>query len=240
MAAKRPGMMIYFEDWESASELLTPEQFKRLFVAVMHTAMGVAAESLDDDKALALVYHLVCDKVERDGRKYEDVCRKRQEAARRGAAARWQNAQNDDLEIKQNAKLCQTMPNDAKRWQKCPTVNVTENVNVTETGTVTHTPPTPSQGEETVCVKCPRWEEVVEYARAAGYGDVDETLARRYIGAQAARGWMGTDGQPIRDWRSWFDSWYNRNIRAISKPQSLSDKVAAVEALKQQFMREEE
>ena len=58
----------------------------------------------------------------------------------------------------------------------------------------------------------------MEYAKSAGCDRCDETLARRFIAAQAAKGWMGTDGKPIRNWRTWFDGWYARNVSVTARP----------------------
>lgn len=231
MAKKRPGMMIYFADWDGVADLLTPEQFKRLFLAVMHASMGEAAESLDDDKTLVLAYRLIQGKMERDAEKYDAVCEKRRAAAGR----RWgkdktpeemtespskadEPAENDGETIESDAndaiafQAMQTMPTVIPTV--IPTVNPTvislpnplsESGGAAETGT---------ERGETV----PSAADVVEYARAAGCERVDEAVARRFIATQAAKGWMGTDGRPIRDWRTWFDGWYARNVSAMARP----------------------
>ena len=59
---------------------------------------------------------------------------------------------------------------------------------------------------------------MIEYAKNAGCDRCDETLARRFIAAQAAKGWKGTDGKPIRNWRTWFDGWYARNVSMTARP----------------------
>lgn len=243
MAARKPGMILYHDKY-AALAALNDHDFRRVIDALMHTSM--TGEPVALDGYLGVIYGLMVGKLREDTATYERVTDARKEAGRRGAAVRWQNAQSREPEVKQSiandGKRIFEIANDSKNANQNQTVTqtVTQTQTVTETGTITHTPPTPSKGDgETVCVRTPRWGEVVEYARMAGYTDVDETLARRYISAQAARGWLGTDGLPIRDWRSWFDSWYNRNIRAINRPQSNSDKIAALEAMKQQYMREE-
>lgn len=112
----------------------------------------------------ALAYHLIVGKVERDIGRYNEVCAKRQEAGRRGAEARKQNAQktNDDFE---QSIAKQANADFAKQNKQTVIVaqNVTQAQDVTETGTIS-SPQTPlmgNGGEE----KAPRWEEVVEYAR---------------------------------------------------------------------------
>lgn len=119
----------------------------------------------------ALAYHLIVGKVERDIGRYNEVCAKRQEAGRRGAAARWQNAQNEEPEkwqsIANDGKRIFEMANDGKHANQNQSLsqNVTQAQDVTQTGTIS-SPQTPltgmgNGGEE----KAPRWEEVVEYAR---------------------------------------------------------------------------
>lgn len=248
MAARKPGMILYHDKY-AALAALDDHDFRRVIDALMHTSM--TGEPVALDGYLGVIYGLMVGKLREDTSTYDRVAEARKEAGRRGAAARWQNAQNEEPEVWQSiandGKRIFEMANDGKNANQNQNVtqNVTQAQDVTETGTITHTPPTPSQGDgETVCVKIPRWEEVVEYARMAGYGDVNETLARRYIGAQAARGWLGTDGAPIRDWRSWFDSWYNRNMQVFNRAQSNGDdvmgKIAAAEALKLRYLSEEE
>ena len=58
----------------------------------------------------------------------------------------------------------------------------------------------------------------MEYAKSAGCDRCDETLARSFIAAQAAKGWKDTDGKPIRNWRTWFDGWYARNVSVKARP----------------------
>lgn len=59
---------------------------------------------------------------------------------------------------------------------------------------------------------------MIEYAKSAGCERCDEALARRFIASQAAKGWLGTDGKPIRNWRTWFDGWYARNVSVTARP----------------------
>ena len=48
------------------------------------------------------------------------------------------------------------------------------------------------------------------YARDASLS-CDETAARRFLAVQAAKGWRDSNGQAIRNWRTWFEGWLGRD-----------------------------
>lgn len=214
MAKKRPGMMIYFADWDGVADLLTPEQFKRLFLAVMHASMGEATESLDDDKALALAYRLIQGKMERDAEKYDAVCERRRAAA----GKRWSQKNGPALqqdEMQEDANACFAM-------QTMPTVTVNPTVNPTVTVNPTLSPQPLSANDQAQSSdtapeterEIPKERDVLKYAKEAGYSEIDKAMARRFIVSQAAKGWNDSNGQPIRNWRTWFDGWLSRERAA--------------------------
>lgn len=245
MAARKPGMILYHDKY-AALAALDDHDFRRVIDALMHTSM--TGEPVALDGYLGVIYSLMVGKLREDTATYDRVAEARKEAGRRGAAARWQNAQNEEPEVWQSiandGKRIFEMANDGKHANQNQSLsqNVTQAQDVTETGTIS-SPQTPltgkgNGGEE----KAPHWEEVVEYARMAGYDRVDELVAKRFVGAHAARGWIATDGKPIRNWRTWFDGWYSRNIDVLARPSkgdALSEELARAEALKRRYLQEE-
>ncbi len=198
--SKRPGMMIYFDQWEYVATILTPEQFKRLFMLLMDKAQNIDVDAPDDDQAVSMAYHLLLPQLDKDAARYEKICEKRRAAINK----RWNNEalQHDEVQMNTSEYKC---------IQKIPTTTTT-------TTTTTNSLPLPPQGDGEKGEKIPEIFEVMEYAKSAGCDRCDETLARRFIAAQAAKGWIGTDGKPIRNWRTWFDGWYARNVSVTARP----------------------
>ncbi len=201
---KRPGMMIYFDQWEYVATILTPEQFKRLFMLLVGKAQGLDVDTPDDDQAVSMAYHLLLPQLDKDAARYDKICEKRRTAANR----RWNNDLLQRDEVQMHASAVASM-------QMMPTTTSTP---TTKTTTTTNSLPLPPQGNGETEEKIPEIFEVMEYAKSAGCERCNEALARRFIAAQAAKGWMGTDGKPIRNWRTWFDGWYARNVSVTARP----------------------
>ena len=202
--SKRPGMMIYFDQWEYVATILTPEQFKRLFMLLIDKAQNLDVDAPDDDQAVSMAYHLLLPQLDKDAARYEKICEKRRAAINK----RWNNdvLQHDEVQMNTSEYKC---------IQKIPTTTTTPTPTTT---TTTNSLPLPPQGDGERGEKIPEIFEVMEYAKSAGCDRCDETLARRFIAAQAAKGWKGTDGKPIRNWRTWFDGWYARNVSVTARP----------------------
>lgn len=203
---KRPGMMIYFDQWEYVATILTPEQFKRLFMLLVGKAQGLDVDTPDDDQAVSMAYHLLLPQLDKDAARYDKICEKRRAAINK----RWNNEtlQHDEVQMNTNEYKC---------IQKIPTTTTTSTP-TTKTTTTTNSLPLPPQGDGEKGEKIPEIFEVMEYAKSAGCDRCNEALARRFIAAQAAKGWLGTDGKPIRNWRTWFDGWYARNVSVTARP----------------------
>lgn len=204
--SKRPGMMIYFDQWEYVAKILAPEQFKRLFMLLVGKAQNLDVDAPDDDQAVSMAYHLLLPQLDKDAARYEKICEKRRAAINK----RWNNEalQRDEVQMNTSEYKC---------IQNIPTTTPTPTT-TTKTTTTTNSLPLPPQGDGEKGEKIPEIFEVMEYAKSAGCDRCDETLARRFIAAQAAKGWMGTDGKPIRNWRTWFDGWYARNVGVTARP----------------------
>lgn len=203
---KRPGMMIYFDQWEYVATILEPEQFKRLFMLLVGKAQGLDVDTPDDDQAVSMAYHLLLPQIDKDAAQYDKICEKRRAAINK----RWNNEtlQRDEVQMNTSEYKC---------IQKIPTTTTTSTP-TTKTTTTTNSLPLPPQGDGEKGEKIPEIFEVMEYAKSAGCDRCDEALARRFIAAQAAKGWLGTDGKPIRNWRTWFDGWYARNVSVTARP----------------------
>ena len=204
--SKRPGMMIYFDQWEYVATILTPEQFKRLFMLLMDKAQNLDVDAPDDDQAVSMAYHLLLPQLYRDAARYEKICEKRRAAINK----RWNNEalQHDEVQMNTSEYKC---------IQNIPTTTTTTTTTPTTT-TTTISLPLPPQGKGDGEREIPTVEEIMEYGKDAGYERVDEATARSFIGQQAARGWLDSGGNVIRDWKSWFSGWYTRNVIASVRP----------------------
>lgn len=202
--SKRPGMMIYFDQWEYVATILAPEQFKRLFMLLMDKAQNLDVDAPDDDQAVSMAYHLLLPQLDKDAARYEKICEKRRTAANK----RWNSdtLQRDEVQMHTSA---------VASMQMMPTTTTTSTPTTT---TTTISLPLPPQGKGDGEREIPTVEEIVEYGKEAGYERVDEATARSFIGQQAARGWLDSSGSVIRDWKSWFSGWYTRNVIASVRP----------------------
>lgn len=202
MAAKRPGMILYHDKYEALSAL-DDHDFRRVIDALMHTSM--TGEPVTLEGYVGVIYSLMASKLHDDISKYERTVEARREAGRRSGEVRRTKVTNVDF-VEQNEQT------------KTKTKTLTKTKTKTLTGNISSLQTSPqgqgNGGEE----KSPRWEEVVEYAKTVGYDRVDELVAKRFVGTQAARGWVATDGKPIRNWRTWFDGWYARNVSVTARP----------------------
>ena len=201
---KRPGMMIYFDQWEYVATILTPEQFKRLFMLLMDKAQNLDVDAPDDDQAVSMAYHLLLPQLDKDAARYEKICEKRRAAINK----RWNNDVLHHAEVQMNTS-------EYKCIQNIPTTTTTTTPTTT---TTTISLPLPPHGDGENGEKIPKIFDVMEYAKSAGCDRCDKTLARSFIAAQAAKGWKDTDGKPIRNWRTWFDGWYARNVSMTARP----------------------
>lgn len=213
MAAKRPGMILYHDKYEALSAL-DDHDFRRVIDALMHTSM--TGESVTLEGYVGVIYSLMASKLHDDIAKYERTV----EARRSAANKRWKNA--DTL---QQGEV-QNHANDANAFFAMQTMQ-TKTLSQTETQAETKTKTenlsslqTSPQGQENGerMERFPTVEKIIEYGKEAGYERVDEAAARSFIGQQAARGWKDSNGNDIRDWRSWFSGWYTRNVLASVRP----------------------
>ena len=193
--ADRPGMLLYHEQYAALSRL-SDHDFRVVIDALMH-------------------YSMTGERVEPEG--YIDEYNKRVERRKEAARKRWNgdtrqcNADDSTL-ARCNAVQCSALDG-----------NYNHNDNHNHNDNYNHNSlPLPPQGDGEKGEKFPEIFEVMEYAKSAGCDRCDEIMARRFIAAQAAKGWKGTDGKPIRNWRTWFDGWYARNVSVTARPATTS------------------
>ena len=231
MAAKRPGMMIYFDDWAKIVDLLTPEQFKRLFVLLMDGAQGADIAIPADDQTVCMAYSLLHDKIARDAARYDKICEKRKAAINK----RWNNEslQRDEVQMYTNEyKPIQVYTNDT---------NCNRNRNSNRNCKRNHNSlPLPPQGdgEREETPERPTLEQVRGCAERlrldcdpdAFYRECEET------------GWTDGNGNPIRSWKIWLGNWAikHRQTRRVDDMTQPDDRVAEFERLKQKYLQEEQ
>ena len=227
---ERSGFMCYHEDWVVAARCLNREQLGQLLEALLWFSLGEEVDESELSERVLPLYLMLCNKVDRDARLYDETCEKRRAAV----SSRYQKSVRKEEE-------CPSSTNEYKCIQKLPT----ETVTVTETGTepVTETVTggetvtesavdTPaarsayegtslsagdgkkgsangtivslsgSDGKKESANGTPTPTEVKEYARSLG----KELDGQRFCDYYAARGWRMRD-TPICDWQAVVRMW---------------------------------
>lgn len=233
---KRPGMMIYFDDWAAARDL-TPEQFKRLFFALYDRAQENPTEALNDDPMVAFAYKMMQRSIDRDGERYDAIVERRREAGRRGGLAK--AGREDDVD---DPEIVANVANASFAKQTKPTPSPSPAPTPAPIPAATPTP-TPSlsqpdgdcpetaligetEGEREIVSPMierkltersgtmpPALSEVVSYGKQLS-PPLDEESARSFLAEQAARGWLDSENRPIRDWKLWLSGWLIRHQAA--------------------------
>ena len=226
---KRPGMVLYFEDYHTLATLNDRDFRLVLDALVKYSETG---EHTELKKSLLPIYQLLASKVGRDKDRYERTVEARRAAGRKGGNAKAARA-NQPTEEPDEPENVANVANASKGWQNKQTKTKTQTETKTKTESLSPNPsqaatPEAGSGEERPGDgerEIPTVQEIVDYGKEAGYERVDEETARSFIGQQAARGWMDSSGNEIRDWKSWFSGWYTRNvissIRPANKPTSM-------------------
>lgn len=207
MAAKRPGMILYHDKYEALSAL-DDHDFRRVIDALMHTSM--TGEPVTLEGYVGVIYSLMASKLHDDIAKYERTVEARREAGRRSGEVRRTKGTNVDF-VEQNEQTKTLSQTVSQTETQSKTKTLTENLSSLQTSPQ-------GQGNGEKMERFPTVEEIVEYGKEAGYERVDEAAARSFIGQQAARGWKDSNGNDIRDWRSWFSGWYTRNVLSSVRP----------------------
>ena len=225
--AKRPGMVLYHDKYRALS-VLDDHDFRLVLDALMRYSETGEQTALDG--YLGAIYQLLAAKLDEDIERYERTIEARREAGRKGGvksgktrnsmakgeaneANAYYASQNEANEA--NAYFAsQNEANEANQNQS-PISNQSQKGNQSRKSLSL---PPQGQGDGETGEKIPEIFEVMEYAKSAGCERCDEALARRFIASQSASNWRDSNGAPIRNWRTWFDGWYARNVSVTARP----------------------
>lgn len=138
MSDSRPKGFIWLNEWEKLTEELTNEQLGEMFRAVMRHANGKEVQ-LSKDQSVRLTYGFITNAIDHNYEKYEEICRKRAEAGKKG-----------------RAKQLGQMPANADTCQQVLTsgANINPNTNLNP-NTNPNTNPNPNQTPLKGCVNTP-------------------------------------------------------------------------------------
>lgn len=205
--AKRPGMVLYHDKYRALSAL-SDHDFRLVIDALMR--YSETGEQAEISGYLGAIYQLLAAKLDEDIARYDRTVEARREAGRKSGASR---RRCDERTKGTNADFVQQNGTNAtnQSQSQSPISNQSQKGNQISL-------PLPPRGKEDGEREIPTVEEIVEYGKEAGYERVDEATARSFIGQQAARGWLDSSGNEIRDWKSWFSGWYTRNVVASIRP----------------------
>lgn len=206
---KRPGMVLYHDKYRALSAL-SDHDFRLVIDALMR--YSETGEQAEISGYLGAIYQLLAAKLDEDIARYDRTVEARREAGRKGGYAKAAKAAEESERLANAGKTEQKLANAANQSpSQSPISNQSQRGNQISL-------PLPPQGKEDGEREIPTVEEIVEYGKEAGYERVDEATARSFIGQQAARGWLDSSGNEIRDWKSWFSGWYTRNVVASIRP----------------------
>ena len=206
--AKRPGMVLYHDKYRALSAL-DDHDFRLVLDALMR--YSETGEQVELSGYLGAIYQLLAAKLDEDIERYERTVEARREAGRKGGVNSGKTRSSAAKGEANEANAHFASQNEANEANQNQSQNQNQNRNQISL-------PLPPQGQEDGERKIPTVEEIVEYGKEAGYERVDEATARSFIGQQAARGWLDSSGNEIRDWKSWFSGWYTRNVMASIRP----------------------
>ena len=186
---KQPGFLIY-ADCMALLDKLSDEQAGRVIkAACLYFQEGEVAEL---DLAEEMVLTLMIQYIQRSTDRYNEICRKRSEAGKKGNQTRWGNDSKSDDNIA-NASKCE---------QKVASVaNITEH-NITEHNLYigAQTPRQPTTRERRF-IK-PTVEQVRDYCTERSNG-VDP---QRFVDHYEANGWMVGKNR-MKDWKAAVRQW---------------------------------
>ena len=186
MAAKKDTFILHTADYETI-RTLSPAQKGALLDAIFCHAGGEEMPTLDPMTLMA--FRFMAAQLDRDLKKWEETCRKRAEAGRKGAEARLRNAKQAI------ASSAEDRP-----------ANQADTDTDTESDTDSESE---SECEGVSDAVPPALEAVAAYCRARR-NNID---AEQFCDYYTARGWqMGS--VPMTDWRAAVRSWERKEPRA--------------------------
>lgn len=201
--AKRPGMVLYHDKYRALS-VLSDHDFRLVIDALMR--YSETGEQAEISGYLGAIYQLLAAKLDEDIARYDRTVEARREAGRKGGYAKAAKAAEESERLANAGKTKQKMANAANQSpSQSPSSNQSQKGNQISL-------PLPPQGKGggDTGERIPSVSEVMAYARDASLS-CDETAARRFLAVQAAKGWRDSNGQVIRNWRTWFEGWLSRD-----------------------------
>ena len=197
--AKRPGMVLYHDKYRALSAL-SDHDFRLVIDALMR--YSETGEQAEISGYLGAIYQLLAAKLDEDIARYDRTVEARREAGRKSGASR---RRCEERTKGTNADFVQQKGTNATNQSQSPISSQSQKGNQNSL-------PLPPQGKEDgeTGERIPSDSEVMAYARDASL-NCDETAARRFLAVQAAKGWRDSNGQAIRNWRTWFEGWLGRD-----------------------------
>lgn len=201
--------VVFYKDWYDSTQGLSDEERLAIYDAVMRYAFeGV----VPDDKLIKCATALMRSAIDRDNGKYEEVSRKRKEAAEK----RWQE--------RRNMQPMQMHTSDANNTNNADNdnVNVNDNVNDNEPTNVGESKEKPSnEGKKKIAptkvrrfVK-PTVEEVEAYCRERS----NYVNASHFCDYYESKGWK-VGSAPMKDWKAAVRTWEQKDGRKPNKTPS--------------------
>lgn len=212
MTSKTAFLM--YESWGAAIDKMSDEQAGQLIKAIYALQKNPDAEP--QDPSVAFVFAIIKDKMSEDSNAYEETCRQRSEAGRKGSEARWGKMANDSTchnEMANDSKSKQSIAKmaDTDTESDTDTENESEKKNSTETNKVTAIKD--SVGKKNTRGAHPTLAEVEAYCLERGNG----VNAQRFIDYYESNGWK-VGKNPMKDWkacvRNWERNGYDQGKRA--------------------------
>lgn len=200
---KRPGMVLYHDKYRALSAL-SDHDFRLVIDALMR--YSETGEQAEISGYLGAIYQLLAAKLDEDIARYDRTVEARREAGRKGGYAKAAKAAEESERLANAGKTKQKLANAANQSpSQSPISNQSQKGNQISL-------PLPPRGKEDgeTGERIPSVSEVMAYARDASLS-CDETAARRFLAVQAAKGWRDSNGQAIRNWRTWFEGWLGRD-----------------------------
>ena len=204
MADKKSFVM--YKSWGSAIGQMSDEQAGKLIKAIY--ALQDNPETTVDDPATSFVFAIIRDKMLEDAEAYEETCRRRAEAGRKGNETRWGSdiakGRNSDKSI---AKIASAI-NVSQKSQKVAIIADTES----DTDTESDMKCNEKKRETRKRFSPPSVDEVADYCRERGNNVDPETFVDFY----SSKGWK-VGKEPMKDWRACVRTWEKRDRASPGK-----------------------
>lgn len=211
---KNKGILIYFDSIEQL-ELIPDADRGRLLIDLLRYAKdGVLPEF--DSPIVQLMFSIMQKKIDKDAERYEEVCRKRAEAGRKGLASRYKNEAlanvSKSKQMVANDSNCQQLQANDSKCKQMIAIDSNSTLKLKPKEIYSSNEEHISfkeRGEKTQGVFTPpSLEEVKEYIREKGY-IID---AESFINFYESKGWM-VGKNKMKNWRAALVTWELRHKR---------------------------